>query len=604
MAKHDPVAPPALRSAGNGGAERGESPLSSAPTRPAVTIGMRLADFWSWFLLAVVAALVVTPMGALFYGAFRSDSPRAPKAVYTLNKVAEVFGGLFTGGWSQSATVNSILLALPVTLFASILGIFVAWLVTRTDLRGHRVFEIIFLVPMLYSPLIGAIGWSVLADSRTGLLNQFYTALTGLQGPIVAVDSYGGIVWVMVFHSMVYAFIMNVGTFRNLDPALEEAAAVSGANLWRRLTAVTLPMMSASTVASALFIFTLTLEAFAIPGFLGSQISFNTLAYAIYLRTHDYPSDFPGAAAGGLLLLAFTTIALYFYRRLIRRSEKFVTVTARGYKPARIQLGWLNPVMFTFCVLIFLIGEGLPLLAVFWRSLMKVRSVGIDFLSMSMGNYAGLFKLIQVRLAFLNSILISAGTAFLVILLGFLLAHRMVRRKRKDGAITLADYLIAIPLSVPGTVFGVAMLWVFVGTPIYMTVWILLLAFVTRYSVYGVRTLSAGIMQVDKSLEEAALVSGASTARTFLFVNLPLLRPVLASLWLLVFMLSMREISAAVILYGVKSVTMPILTWNYLSDGFYGDASALAIVQIIVMTVFLLLFRALFGVDVRMQSKE
>ena len=169
---------------------------------------------------------------------------------------------------------------------------------------------------------------------------------------------------------------------------------------------------------------------------------------------------------------------------------------------------------------------------------------------------------------------------------------------------SLADYLIAMPIGIPGTVFGVGMLWAYVGTPLYLTLWILLLAFVTRYLVYGVRTLGTGMMQIDKTLEEAATVAGAGPLRTFLFVNLPLLRPVIASAWLLVFMIVMREISASVILYGVKSVTLPILTWSYLVDGSYGVASALAIVQLVIVGLIVLLFRWWFGVSVKTRSHD
>ena len=560
------------------------------------------SEIWALPLLLIVAAMVLSPLGALFYGAFRSDSPRAPNAVFTMANFDSVFGGLFTGGWTQQATINSITLAFTTTILSTALGVAAAWLVSRTDLWGRRTFEVLFLIPMLYSPLIGVIGWTVLADPRAGLINALASAMTGSPTTVVDIYSYTGIVWVMVFFNMPYAFVMNVNTFRNMDPALEEAAAVSGANLWGRLSSVTFPIMMASVAAAALFIFTVTFEQFSIPGYLGSHIRLDTLAYAIYRRTNAYPSDLGGAAAAGSLLLILTSAGLYFYRRLIRRSEKFVTITARGFKPSSIQLGRWNWVMTALCVLIFVVGSGLPLLAVVLRALMPVRSMGLDLGSLDFRNFIALGDAVDFRVGLWNSVALSVGSACVIAALGFLLAHRMVRRK--SGAIALADYLIAMPIGIPGTVFGVGMLWAYVGTPIYLTFWIMLLAFVTRYTVYGVRNLSSGIMQVDKSLEEAALVSGASQRGTFLFVNLPLLRPVLASLWLLVFMVVMRELPTSIILYGVKSVTLPILTWSYLNDGYYGNASALAVVQIIIVAVIVLIFKALFGVDVRMRSKD
>ena len=175
-----------------------------------------------------------------------------------------------------------------------------------------------------------------------------------------------------------------------------------------------------------------------------------------------------------------------------------------------------------------------------------------------------------------------------------------VRRKLCEKNWTAFDEIFGIP----GTVFGVGMLWAYVSTPLYLTLWILMLAFVIRYLVYGVRTSSNGLMQIDRTLEEAATVAGAAPLRGFLFVNLPLLKPVIASTWLLVFMIVMREISASIILSGVNSVTLPILTWGYLVDGSYGIASALSILQLLIVGAIVLAFRWLFGIDVRTRSHD
>lgn len=561
-----------------------------------------LTRFWTWLLLAAVALLVLTPLGALLYGAVRTHSPGSRRATWTWANIDAVYGGLFSGGWTQSATLNSVALALPVMLIACAIGVFLAWAVTRTDMPGRRTFEIAFLLPMLYSPLVGVIGWSVLADPQAGILNSAWKSVTDAAEPLINIYSYAGIVWVMVLYFIPYAFILNVGALRAMDPALEEAAAVAGAGLWRRLAHITFPIMLGSVAAAALFIFTLALEQFAIPGFLGSHIRFDTLAYAIYLRTNTYPSDLPGAAAAGTLLLILSAVGLYWYRRLTRRAERFVTVTGRGYKPGVTPLGRMRYVLFAVCLLIFVVGIALPLGAVALRALLPVRTTVLDLSALSFANFEQLFAAEDILLGLRNSVYLGAGVATLCAVLGLLLSFRIVRGKGR--AMGLADYLIAMPIAIPGTVFGVGMLWAYVGTPLYLTLWILMLAFVTRYLVYGVRTLGTGMMQIDKTLEEAATVSGASPLRTFMFVNLPLLRPVIASAWLLVFMIVMREISASVILYGVKSVTLPILTWSYLIDGSYGLASALAIVQLLIVGGIVMLFRWGFGVDVKTRSTD
>ncbi|MDQ8731458.1 iron ABC transporter permease [Bradyrhizobium sp. LHD-71] len=564
--------------------------------------GERIRAAVTWLFLAVVTVLVVTPMAAIVFGAFRTRSPGDPRATFSLQSIEAVYLGLFNGGWTQSATLHTVLLAIPVTISATALGLFLAWAVTRTNMPGKRWFEFGFLLSLLYSPLVGVIGWTVLADPAAGLLNGLWSALTGASDPLFNIYSYGGIAWVMIFFFAPYAFLLNVGGFRSLDVTLEEVAAVSGANLFKRMMLITLPVMMAGIAAAALFIFTLALEQFAIPGFLGTHVQFDTLAYAIFLRTNAYPSDLPGAAAAGTLLLILSSIGLFAYRRLTRHSERFVAVTARGYKPGVTELGAGRYVLFGVCLLIFIVGIAAPLIAVALRALLPVRTMTFDPGSLTLDNFRVLFSAADMLLGLRNTFYLAFGAATACSVIGLVVAFQITRRK--SLAKSILDYMIALPIGVPGTVFGVGMLWAYVRTPLYLTLGILLLAFVIRYLVYSVRSIGGALMQIDKALEESAAVAGATPFKSFMFVNLPLLRPVLASAWLLVFLIVMREISSSIILYGAHTVTLPILTWNYLNDGSYGVASALAITQIGIVGVVFIVLTRFFGADLRARAAE
>lgn len=568
---------------------------------PADFVGSLPRRLGMGLLLTVSAALVLAPVAAVIYGAFRTRPPGAPRAAFTLAKMAQAWGGVFTGGWIQAPTVNTIVLAIPVTVVATALGVALAWAVTRTDMPGRRTLELLFLVPLLYSPLVSVIGWTVLADPNAGLLNQAWMALTGAHAPLFDVYSYAGIAFVMVFYFAPYAFLLCAGAFRALDSTLEEAAAMSGAGLLRRLGFVTFPLMLAGIGAASLFIFTLALEQFAIPGFLGAHVHFDTLAYAIFERTSTYPSDLPGAAAAGTLLLALSSVGLYAYRRLTRHAGRFVSVTARGYRAVPTTLGRGGTILTVICVALFTIGVALPLAAVLLRALLPVRTASVDLSALGFSNFAQLFAAGDFLLGLQNTAWLAFGAATICAALGLLLGSLLVRR-RSTGMSAL-DYLVALPIGIPGTVFGVGMLWAYVRTPLYLTLWILLLAFTVRYLVYAVRTVGGSMMQIDPVLEESAAIAGGTPLRSFLFVDLPLLKPAIASAWLLVFLIVMREISASVILYGADSVTVPILTWNYLNDGSYGSASALAIVQVIAVGLVVVLLRSLFGADIRARSE-
>lgn len=548
-------------------------------------------------MLIVVGLLVLAPLCALVVGALSTDVPNDPNSEWTLSKVTEVFGGLVSGGTVQEYTIHSLALAIPVTILSTSVGALLAWLFTRTNMPGRRFFSVAFLVPMFYSVLVGVIGWVVLAEGQSGLINQLFRLLTRQQQPLVDVYSFGGIVWVMFLFFLPFGLIFNLGTFEAIDPALEEAGAVSGAGLRRRITHITLPLVLPSIAASALFIFVLAMEHFAIPGFLGSHSRFGTLAYAIYLRVNAYPNDPPLAAALGSLLILMTTTGLLIYRRLTRRAERFVTVSGKGRRSELVDLKSWRYVAFSFSALLLTVGVALPLVGVVLRALMPVRTTSLKLSDFGFYNFAELFKTADFGAAIQTSMILSLLGATICGILGLVLAYWIVRRQSRTTS--TADYLISMPLGIPGTAFGVGMLWAFVATPLYLTIWIMLLAFIIRYAVYGVRMVSTGMFQIDPSLEEAAMVSGANPLISFMRVNLPLLKGSLASVWVIVFLLVMQELSASIMLYGVSTKTLPILTWGYLNDGFFGAASALALIQLALVTTVVVVFRGVLRVNVR-----
>lgn len=557
-----------------------------------------------WLLLGLVAAMVLVPLAALLYGALRTDGPGAPGAEWTLKNMHDVYVGAFTGGSWQRATFNSIMLAFPVTILSVSLGVFLSWILARTNIAYKRFFEVAFLIPMFYAGLVGVIGWSILAAPRSGWINIVWANITNSSSNIVDIYSYWGMVWVMTLFYLPYAFIFNINSFRAMDPALEEAATVAGANMPRVFRKVTLPLMLPSTAAVTLFIFTLALEQFTIPGYLGAHIRYDTLAYNIYLRTNAFPADLPGAAAGGTILLLLSGAGLYMYRRMTQMAGKFTTITARGYKPAVIDLGRKRHVLLAFCIATVLVACLIPLGTVLIRAFMRVRTIGIDFSVISLENFRELFNISYFFTGLRNSLWLGFVSAAIIVSLGMLLSVWIVRRKSRPIALT--DYLIAMPIAIPGTVFGVGMLWAYIRTPLYMTLSILLLSYVVRYAVYGVRMFSAGLMQTDKALEEAARIAGASPLKSFLRIEFPLMRPIVGSCMMISFLAVMRELSSSVILYGATTTTLPILTWSMLNEGYYGSASCLAVLQVGIVGLVVVIAQYVFGISIvdKIMSKK
>ncbi len=550
------------------------------------------------FLLAAV--LVLTPIGALFIGAISSASPGTPGAYITFHNLIDAYAGLIKGGWTQEIFVNTVLAAVPSSVAACLIGTFAAWAVSRTNVPGRRVFQYLLVLPMFYSPLIDVIGWAVLADGRAGLINTLWTTVAGAK-PIVNIFSIGGIILVMTNFLIPYVFIINFPLFRAMDPTLEEAAAASGANIWWRIRSITVPIMAPSILASFVLIFTLAMEQFTIPGFLGSHINFDTLAYAIYAKMQYAPAEPNVGAAAGTILLLLAVITLSLYRLTLRRAEKYVTIGGKGHQTAPADLGRAGGVaVAAFLSLVALVSILLPLAAVIFRSLMKNRVVHLRDISLGWMHFENVFQAASFSLALQNSLVLGLAAALICTALGWAMAHQLV--KRRSGLATATDFLIALPIGIPGTVFGVGMLWGYVATPVYLTIWIMLIAFVTRYCIYAVRMFSAGLIQIDKSLEEAGAVAGAGPATVVRSISLPILRPVIASAMLLVFLTIMRELSSSIILYGFDTITLPIFTWDRLDSGFYGEASAISLVQMLIVLVAVVTFQKLFGAELRTEA--
>jgi iron(III) transport system permease protein len=580
---------------GEGGS--GTPQAGRLPSNPA-TFSSRVrrlaAQLWPWLLALAIGYLVLLPLGALFYGAVRTDPPGSPDADFTGEWFRETYVGVFTGGPIQRVVWHSLAVAIPTTAIATVLGVGLAWLLARTDVPGRRFFEYGFIIPMFYSPLVGIIGWTILGAPGGGWANYYWSETFGGQGAFFNIYSFWGIVWVMSLFYLPYAIIFNTATFRTMDATQEEAAAVAGASRWKILSRITIPLMRPSILAAAIFIFIFCLEQFSIPGALGSQIRYETLAYSIYLNVNKYPSNVGLAAAKGTLLLLLTIVMLLFYRRMLSRASRFVTVGSKGQRPATIELGKWRPVAACFCALVLLIGTILPLVAIILRSLMSSRTIGIDWGSLNFGSFADLVTAPNFIEAAKNSVTLSIGAAVLAAIVGLVVAVSTIRLPR-NKAFTFSDYLISAPVALPGTVFGIGLFWAYIGSPLYQSLMLLLIAFVTRYAVFGLRMLGSGLVQIDKSLSEAALVSGASRARAVALIDFPLLTGAMSAAWLLIFLSVMRELATSIIIYGVDSRTLAILTWNYMEDGFYDTASALALAQILIVMVIVLVAKVLFG---------
>ena len=348
------------------------------------------------------------------------------------------------------------------------------------------------------------------------------------------------------------AFVMIAALMKSMDPSLEEASQVIGASRIRTIMRITLPLVIPGILGAAIFVFAEMLGSFAVALVLGLPSRYYVITTAIYQMIQQYPPKIQVAAAMGASLFAVMFVMLYVYRRVVI-SGSYVTITGKAFRPRLLDVGRLRYVLLGVCLLYLSAAVILPLATLLFASLQKIAVIFPTAENFTLDNFRTAMTMNAVRSAISNSLLLAFGTATIGVLLMGLLAW-LIYRSRLPGS-GLIEYIVMFPQAVPRLVFAFGLMWAWVifPIPIYGTLWLLLIAYLTVFLPLGVRTIAGVMLQIDKSLEECAQMCGASWAYRVRTVTVPLLRPGLVAAWLLLFIASVRELGASILLMGPHS---------------------------------------------------
>lgn len=537
-------------------------------------------------LLVLVGLLVVVPVGFLVYAALSTGAPGSPSTELTFENVVRVFG-------STEFLVplrNSLSLGFVVAIGSVLVGGTMAWLVTKTGMKRAGLWENLLVVPIYLSPLMLSLAFIAIAAPDVGFLNLI------LPEPLRIFDVYNfaGIAAVMVVSYSGYVFLYMVAPMRALSAELEEAALVLGSSRLRIMRKIILPLLSPAFFASFIIVFTLAAENFAVPTVMGRTMGFRTIPSEIYYNMTNSPSNPNIAAALGLMLLALTFSGIAIYRRMIRLSSKYITVggkpkAARTFRLRRFQ--WVPTAIIATWLTCAVV---LPFLGLVFGSFLRFISPEIRWDMFTLDNYARVFQGTGL-LAMRNTILVSvlAGTA--AALLGALISYTVMRTKSTGRGVL--DYLSTTTVAIPAIALSVGLLWTYVRTPvaIWGTIWILVIAFVTRFLAHSVRMTNISLLPVSPQLDEAGQVLGAGLFRRLRTITFPLMAPGIVSAWMLIFIFSTNEISATVLLYTSESQTIAVRVWTAINSLGAMQAFAYATVQSLIVGVILFLIYKFFG---------
>jgi len=540
----------------------------------------------------VLIYLAILPLLMLFIGSFQAEvAPR--EFVYTLKNYQNAYASQYT----YSTFMNSLIFGSGSALLSFGLGTMLAWLTERTDTPLRKIFVPLAVVPLILPGVLESIAWIFLLSPKFGYLNVALMTLFGWESPPFNVFSLPGMIWVHSVGQVPLAFLLMVAAFKSMDPSLEESAMMSGAGTWQTFKRITLRLLMPTAASVLLILFVRTLESFETPALIGIPARIYVYTSEIYLAFNEYPPDYGrgGALAVGLLLLS--AVGVWLYTRSTKESKKFQTVTGKAFRPRQFELGPWRWAGLGFLLTYFLFVVLLPFLVLFWASFLPFFATpGWDALDkLSLDNYRYLNGFRPFWDAMKNSIILATSTATVAMILTSLVAW-IVYKSKLRGAWVL-DFLAFVPITIPGIVMGMSLILLYVAfpLPIYGTLWVLLIAYVTRYIPYGMRSASGSILQIHSELEEAASASGASWWQTFKRVTLPLLRPGLVAGWIYIFIVSFREFSTSVLLATGESRVLSILLFTMFEQGQVTVVAAIGILMIATLLTVVAIFYKLTG---------
>ena len=522
-------------------------------------------------VIIVVGYLALVPLGFLLWQTFTTRDGQL-----TLDTFTAAYRTVGLG----TMALNSFAFAIGAGALAIALGTTLAYLVVRTDVPFKPLMFAMSLVPLIIPGILYTISWIFIASPQIGILNEH--VIEPVLGARFNVFSLPGMIMVEGLHLSPLVFLLMVAAFRSMDPALEESAIMSGASLPTVFRRITLPLARPALYAAVLIMVVRGLESFEVPAVLGLPNHTWVFTSRIWNVLNALPPDYGQAGAYAISLLVLTTIGIVWHSRLTRRGRAFQTVSGKGFRPRPVALGrWRGPAA-AFIVAYFLVSVVLPLLVLAYASTQPFYSppTSQTLSHMSLENYSTVFHLPLARDAVKNSLILGIGAATTVMLITAV-ASWLVVRTRLPGR-WLVDNLAFVPLVIPGLVLGVALLSVYlrVSLPIYGTLWILFIAYLTRYMPYGMRYSSTSMFQIGRELEESAQMSGASWWQSFRRVVLPLLMPGLVAGWIYILIVSLRELGSSVLLYSPGKEVLSIVIWEQYRNGQLTQLSALGIMLV------------------------
>jgi iron(III) transport system permease protein len=541
--------------------------------------GIGIAEILLALSVLILVVVVAVPVLLILWTALFVDGSLNTKDIINILSQPDTY----------EALRNSIVIAAGVTFLSTIIGVFFAWLVSRTDLPFKETMKVLFLIPFMLPSFIGALAWKMLLSPRSGFINKFLAESFGYDGSLFNIYSLGGIIAVETMYLFPFVFIQVAGALERMDPTLEESARISGAGLLTVTRKITLPLMLPSIAAGALLVALYSLAHFGVPAILGTEVGIYNIPTKIYEQIYASGGNFTAIRTGTILssILIIAAGLILWIQSLVLRAGRFQVIAGKSMRPMLLKLRGLKIPLLIFSILYIAVTVILPTATIFLVGSLKTYGISFTAENMSLDNVKYiLFDWKLTRDAIWNSFYLSLSAAFVTMLVGTFISYVIVKTKARGKFIL--EFLGVLPFSVPGTVIALGVILMWSGQfaiNLYNTAWIIFVAYIARYMAFSLKSNSAALEQVHDSLEEAARACGATHWQSLRDIVIPLIKPGMVAAFFLIFLPALRELTTSVLLYGPTTRTIGVAIYALNEDGETVYAATLASVALVIIVV-------------------
>ena len=517
-------------------------------------------DFWFFVKVAIIVSMcifIVYPFYTILTKSFFSTKVEG----FTFYN----FIRFFSKPYYYKSLLRSLFVCLMVVLFTTIVGVPIAYVMSRYNVIGKKALHVMILMSLMSPPFIGAYSWIILLG-RNGLATKLFEAL-GLTAPTIY--GVGGIIFVFVLHLFPYIYLYTSGAMNSIDSSLEEASENLGMNKFRRVLTITLPVILPSILAGCVMVFMTCLADFGTPMLLGE--GYVVLPVLVYNEYMSESAVDPYMASALSVVIVCCSLAVLAIQKFVIDKKNYQMSSLRP--PVEIKLTGIKRVLVSLPIIIVALLADIPQVVVIVQSFIE-RS----FSGMIKGYNFNNYKLMLSRLGtnIKNTYVFSIIAMVFIIIIGILVAYILVRKKGKVA--NIIDMLVMFPYVIPGSVLGIGLIIAFNKKPLVLvgTSVIMIISYIIRKIPYTVRSGTAFLYQTDPFIEEASINLGVPPLKTFFTVTARMMLPGIISGSVISWITCINELSSSIMLYTGKTSTIAVAIYQEVVRMSDGTAAALA----------------------------